>query len=194
MNQTLAYSDTSHEEASALAEVFAIPSKPDEALLEILPDLSRVVAHYFKSLDDREDMMQDLVAHILLKFNRFSGKSPFLNWCLRLTSNLCISKLRYKKMRRFLSFDTQVMSHPECPLGSPDNSLQDKEFQSITREAIESLKAKDRELILICDILQKSDREAADILSIKHSHLRVRKHRAHQKLKEELLKRGYTHD
>ncbi len=56
------------------------------------------------------------------------------------------------------------------------------------------LSAKDRELILLCDIMNKSDKEVASILGLSNANIRVKKHRAHAQLKNRLIRMGYQHE
>ncbi|MBF0198259.1 MAG: sigma-70 family RNA polymerase sigma factor [Planctomycetes bacterium] len=184
---------STEELAASVEQKTEIPNA-ETAILSVLPDLARVVAHYFKTEESREDMMQDLVAHLLLKFKQFNGSSPFLHWALRITSNLCISKLRFYRIRKFFSIETHVKAEPECSGMTPHDEVEKEELILLTRQAIDKLKSKDREIILLCDIMEKKDNEVASILSITHANLRVKKHRARSKLKDILVKSGYNHE
>lgn len=169
-------------------------TSPEQMILSVVPEISRVVAHYFKTEDSREDMLQDVLTHLMLKHHSFKGKSPFSHWALKITSNLCISKLRYQKLRKYVSLDTQLEVEQESLKPGQEEEVQANESKRILHECLNMLKSRQREILMLSDILQKSDEEVASILSISSTNVRVRRHRARQKLKEILITRGYSHE
>jgi RNA polymerase sigma-70 factor (ECF subfamily) len=166
----------------------------DDDLLPLVPELSRVIAHYFKSTDDREDALQGLLTHLLIKLPGYKYKSPLSHWALKITSNFCISRIRRNKLRNFFSIDALVNNDIESELNIPVDEMEKNEHISLVQNAIEVLPNKDREIILMCDIMSKEDTNVASILGITHSNLRVKKHRARNALKKQLIKMGYDHE
>lgn len=167
----------------------------DLAIVECIPAISNVVAHYFKTEHEREDALQDVLTQLVLKKDSFRGDKPFSHWALRISSRTCISKIRYSKIRHFFSIDHENAREVESEFPTPETSLQSNEHKQLLHQAIEKLKAKDRELILLCDIMGKSDAETQNILEIKSAGtFRVRKHRARDKLKQILNQLGYHHE
>lgn len=164
----------------------------EQIILETIPELAHVVAHYYKTEDSREDMMQDVVAHLMIKFDSFKGKSPFLHWALRITSNLCISKLRREKLRRFFSLDPEY--DVESNITSSEELITGEEQCSLLRDCIDDLKPREKEIIVLSDMMEKDDAEVASILGISAGNVRVRRHRARLHLKKILTARGYQHD
>lgn len=167
----------------------------DQAIVECIPSISNVVAHYFKTQVEREDALQDILTQLILKKSSFRGDRPFSHWALRISSRTCISRYRYQKIRKFFSIDHEKAQEVESNFSSPDSDLQESEHKALIHQAIEKLKPKDRELVLLCDIMRKNDQEAQEILNIKTSGaFRVRKHRAREKLKTILVQMGYQHE
>ena len=167
----------------------------DQVITECIPNISNVVAHYFKTQAEREDALQDILTQLILKKDSFRGEKPFSHWALRISSRTCISKIRYLKIRNFFSIDQKNAKEVESNFLSPEKELQSTEQKSLLHKAIEKLKARDRELILLCDIMEKSDTETQAILEIKSAGtFRVRKHRAREKLKMILTQMGYSHE
>ena len=166
----------------------------DEDILPLIPELSRVIAHYYKSLEDREETLQGLLTHLLIKLPGYKYKSPLSHWCLKIASNFCISKLRRAKIRHFFSLDAIEKNDIECEADKPLDEISRNEHTEMIQEAIEFLPIKEREIILMCDIMTKNDKDVASILNISHSNLRVRKHRARATLKNKLIAMGYQHE
>jgi len=171
------------------------PDALDQAIIECMPSISNVVAHYFKTIQEREDALQDILTQLVLKKNSFRGEKPFAHWALRISSRTCISKLRYAKLRSFFSIDHKNAIEIESTNPEPESALHKNESTQLVHRAIEMLNAKDRELILLCDIMGHNDTEAQTILDISTSGaFRVRKHRAREKLKTLLTQLGYSHE
>jgi RNA polymerase sigma-70 factor (ECF subfamily) len=167
----------------------------DQAIVECIPAISNVVAHYFKSEAEREDALQEVLTQLVLKKDSFRGDKPFSHWALRISSRTCISKIRYSRIRHFFSIDHENAREVESEFPTPESTLQTDESKQLLHQAIEKLKAKDRELILLCDIMGKNDTEVQTILDIKSAGtFRVRKHRAREKLKLILTQLGYQHE
>lgn len=167
----------------------------DHAIVDCIPSISNVVAHYFKTEAEREDALQDILTQLVLKKDSFRGDKPFSHWALRISSRTCISKIRYSKIRNFFSIDHENAREVQADIPTPEKELQVDEHKQLLHKAIEQLKAKDRELILLCDIMGKSDTETQTILDIKSAGtFRVRKHRAREKLKHILGQLGYQHE
>jgi len=175
------------------AEKMVAKPVTDEDILPIIPDLSRVIAHYFKSVDEREETLQGLLTHLLIKLPSYKYLSPLSHWSLKITTNYCISKLRRAKIIHFFSLDAIENNDVECEADKPLELLTKKEHINMVQKAIKTLPSKEREMILLCDIMSKNDKDVASILNISHSNLRVRKHRARATLKEKLIKMGYQH-
>jgi RNA polymerase sigma-70 factor, ECF subfamily len=166
----------------------------DKDIVPLVPDLSRVIAHYFKTIDEREEVLQGLLTHLLIKLPGYKYKSPLAHWALKIASNYCISHIRRAKIRHFFSLDAVVYNDIESNQNRPHEELTKNENIQLMQDAIEQMSAKDRELILLSEIMQKSDKEVASILNISHTNLRVKKHRSRTKLKEILIKMGYQHE
>jgi len=167
----------------------------DDAIVDCIPAISNVVAHYFKTQCEREDALQDILTQLVLKKDKFRGEKPFSHWALKISSRVCISKYRYSKIRKFFSIDHESAQEVEANTTHPESLIQSEEQNGLLHQAIEKLKPKDRELILLCDIMRKTDQESQAILEIKSSGtFRVRKHRAREKLKHILTSMGYEHE
>ena len=118
-----------------------------------------------------------------------------MHWALKISSRICISRYRYQKIRKFFSIDHDDAKEVVSNVADPEGITQEREHQNLIHKAIEKLKPKDRELILMSDIMRKSDSEVQEILSISSAGAyRVRKHRAREKLKVILTQMGYQHE
>lgn len=165
-------------------------SSDDDEILTVIPEISKVVAHYFYTTHDREEALQNCITHILLKKHLFRKDGSFLNWSLKLTSNHCISLKRKEKFRKFFSIFEE--EHTEPSYEHSEESENEERKQQL-HHAIEQLNTKERQLILMCDILHHKDQDVAEIIGITHTSLRVQKHRARKSLKQNLLRMGFNY-
>lgn len=165
----------------------------EELVVSSLPEVAKVVAHYFRDGHDREEMMQDIAYRLLFGFASFKGRSPFQHWALAVASRACISRLRrrniFAAVKRIVG--QRSGSGEAESVEDPADDIHRNETRRLVRESIEGLKPKDREILLLSDILGKDDGEVAAILGIGAANLRVKRHRARGRLKDILLRRGY---
>lgn len=165
----------------------------EASILECMPDMLNVVAHYFRDAHERDEMMQEAVTRLLEKSSSFRGESPFGHWALAVTSRLCLSRVRRDKIIRFIPFVRDMFEDHSVESETEVDVLR-REREKLLYDSLDTLRASDRELITLSDLAGKPDREVASILGISAGNLRVRRHRARQSLKAELLKRGYEHE
>lgn len=164
-----------------------------QQIVECLPELGRVVAHYFRNEHDREEAVNDIVVTLMEKGDSFRGDAPFSHWALAIASRSCISRLRREKLRRFFSLNGAEHEQYESE-DRTEKSAEREDTRRILYRALDELSGRDRELILLSDIMEKDDTELISILKIKAGALRVRRHRAREKLKVVLRRLGYEHD
>lgn len=165
----------------------------DDLIRSHVSHLSRVIAHYFKNVDECEETMQEVITHLLMKFPSYKQEKPFQHWALKITSNFCISKLRKNKIRRFFSLEPSHHQQQDKQQIQPIEKLHQKENQKMVHHAIDTLKPSDREVILLTSIMGHNDQEAASILGLRDVNFRVRKHRSLARLKKILIQMGYSH-
>ena len=147
---------------------------------------------------DAEDLVQEtfLTAFRYLKDFRFETK--FKNWLYRIATSACIKKRRKSKYapERELSLDEYAAENEFATTENvpdwaqvPLEQLLSEELSVMIQEAILSLPEKYRIVIILRDLEGFSTVEAAQILNLKESNVKVRLHRARLYLRDKL--KGY---
>jgi len=147
---------------------------------------------------DAEDIVQEtfLTAFRYLKDFRFETK--FKNWLYRIATSACIKKRRKSKYapERELSLEdyateseSATTEHVPDWAQIPLEQLLSEELSTILQRAILALPEKYRIVIILRDLEGFSTVEAAQILNLKESNVKVRLHRARLYLRDKL--KGY---
>lgn len=147
---------------------------------------------------DAEDLVQEtfLTAFRYLKDFRFETK--FKNWLYRIATSACIKKRRKSKYapERELSLEEHAAENQSATTDNvpdwaqvPLEQLLSEELSLIIQDAILSLPEKYRIVIILRDLEGFSTVEAAQILNLKESNVKVRLHRARLYLRDKL--KGY---
>jgi RNA polymerase sigma-70 factor (ECF subfamily) len=151
---------------------------------------------------DAEDMVQETFLNVFRYLGDFRYETKFKNWIYRIASSICIKKRRKSKFapERELSLEEFIPRDPQSvPTELPDwtrlplDHLLNEELTATIREAIGALPEKYRVVMLLRDIEGFNTEEAAQILSLTPSNVKVRLHRARLFLKEN-LKAYFDHD
>lgn len=75
----------------------------------------RLFAVCLRLVHDRElasDLTQDAFVKVIQNLDKYDGRSKLSTWLIRITMNICLSKLRSEKLRRHASLDA-----PASPAG-----------------------------------------------------------------------------
>ena len=150
---------------------------------------------------DAEDMVQETFINVFKYLKGFRYESKFKNWLYRIATSACIKKKRKSKYapERELSLDDFVPKHPaDQPTQLPDwavmplEKVLNDELAGQIKTAILDLPEKYRLVIVLRDVEGFSTEEAAQILNLTPSNIKVRLHRARLFVREQL--KGYFHD
>ena len=192
-----------------LAEVSAWPDEEivrrvleGEALLfEILmrrhnQRIYRAVRSILRDDSECEDTMQEAYVSAFTHLSQFAGRAKFSTWLTRIAVNEAIK--RYGMRGRFERLDAEgyegeddgamPVFHSSSP--SPEADASRHELSGLLEDAILALPLPYRAVVMLRDLEEMNTSEAAEALSLTESNVRVRLHRAHDLLREELLARA----
>ena len=167
---------------------------------------SELVARYEKKLynfglrmcgdtRDAEDMVQDTFLNVFKYLKSFRYETKLKNWLYRIATSACIKRRRKSKYapEQELSLDEFMPGDGEgIPREVPDwaniplDQLLDEELSKTVKSGIDSLPEKYRMILLLRDIEGFSTAEAAQILDLTESNVKVRLHRARLYLRDQL--------
>jgi RNA polymerase sigma-70 factor, ECF subfamily len=145
------------------------------------------VVHYANSMLHDQSAADDVVQETFIRVqkNLATVREPekIPAWVFRVAHNLCIDHLRAQASSRI-----ETGAEPDAvgaggDTGSVDTDIEHKEMSACVREKIEQLPENHRSIILLCDIMELSQQEIADILGIEVGAVKVRLHRARTKLR-----------
>jgi len=151
----------------------------------------KTASRFARSRAELEDLVQDLFIRIWKGLPTFRHVSPFEHWLMRVTVRGCYDFLRKNRKRRESEilaaelFDSSAADH-----GAEDASRSASEASEIVDILLAGLDAKDRTVITLLDLEEKSVREAADLTGWSESNIKVIAHRARKKMKVHFEKLG----
>jgi RNA polymerase sigma-70 factor (ECF subfamily) len=146
-------------------------------------------------VQDAEDMVQDTFLNVFKYLKGFRYETKLRNWIYRIATSACIKRRRKSKFapERELSLDEFMPGEGEGgPREIPDwanvplGQLLDEELAKTVKAGIDSLPEKYRMILLLRDIEGFSTAEAAQILDLTESNVKVRLHRARLYLRDRL--------
>ena len=148
---------------------------------------------FLRNEADAEDVAQEAFLKAFRSLASFRGDAKFGTWLVSITLNEARSRIRRRDAIKMESLD-----EPEDDQGHsspallrdwkeiPSEALERKEVRSFLQKAITSLPRIYREVFQLRDIEQLSVNEAAQVLGITVSSVKVRLHRARMMLQKNL--------
>jgi len=144
---------------------------------------------------DAEDMVQDTFLNVFKYLEGFRYETKFKNWLYRVATSACLKKKRRSKfaperelsLDEFLPADESAVS-VELPRWAslPLDHVLDEELGGVIRQALLDLPEKYRLVVVLRDVEGFSTQEAAEILELTPTNVKVRLHRARLFLREAL--------
>ena len=143
--------------------------------------VARLAQRLLGWVGDVEDVVQDVFLAVYEQSHKFRGDSELWPWLTAITVNKCRSRLRrhFLKLRWLRSAGDQL---PEF-VGADQGTLRD-ETSAKVRTAVGALPARDREVIVLYYLEDRTVIEISQLLGASENAVDVRLHRARKRLKE----------
>jgi len=137
---------------------------------------------------EAEDVTQEAWLRAFRELARFRGEARFSTWLTRIACHEAMA--RASKRRRLVPINGgdgggEPPEPPAETLG-PERDLQNRELQSLLREAVEDLPDPLRAVFCLREMELLSTEETADTLGLSVENVRVRLHRAKRSLRQTL--------
>jgi len=146
-----------------------------------------IALRYTPSREDAEEIAQDVFVKAYKSLSDFRGESKFSTWLYTITSTTCISFLRKKRLETNSLDDERVMEAADSlDSGMSANQVEQKSKVKMVNEAIKLLNPDDGKLITLFYKGEQSLEEIGQILGIESNTVKVKLHRARQRLKEKM--------
>ncbi|PLS02395.1 RNA polymerase sigma factor [Neobacillus cucumis] len=150
-------------------------------------DIYHFLVYYIGS-GDVEDLVQEVFIRAIKGFDTYQEKSSPKTWLFSIARHVGIDEIRKRKRLR----KKQIIGFrdEETDKETPEKILQLNEDNRLLYQAIQSLKANYRDVIILRGIKELSVSETASILNWDENKVRITYHRALktlQKVKEDFL-------
>ena len=192
--------------ASSEAVLIARLRARDAGALEILMErhasrVFRVAYGITRNEADAEEVVQDVFLSLFEKIGAFEERAALGTWLYRVTTNAALLRRRGKRLELEVSLEDQLPSFKDDGhragersflLGDWSASAEEEmlagEIHDHVRRAIDMLPPHYRAVVMLRDIEELSNEEAAEILGEPVSSIKSRLHRARMALREQLTR------
>lgn len=143
----------------------------------------KIASIYTKTIEDRNDLAQEIIYQLWKSFDTFKQKSILSTWMYRVAMNVAIYHLKIAK-RNILTvpLDEQFLDFHEV-----DNSEIEEKWQAF-KQHVDNLNLLDKGIVILY-LENKSHEEIAQIIGISTSNVGTKLSRIKEKLKQQILKR-----
>lgn len=142
--------------------------------------LYKIANAYCKNADDRQDLIQEIIAQLWQFFGKYDSRYKYSTWIYRIALNLAISFYRKESRRKEIS-NLILDSILYLPDISYDNETDFK--INLLKQFIDELKELDKALLLLY-LDEKSHKEIAEIMEISQTNVATRIGRIKDRLKQ----------
>lgn len=137
---------------------------------------------------DAEDIIQELLIKIWNRIDQYHEIENKEAWCMTVTRNLAIDKIRSRKTSVHDIADYSFLSDSDA---TPDKKLEDDDRMKSILALVNDLPEKQRLIVYLRDVEGYSYKEIAEITDNTLDFIKVSLHRARKTLKDALLKRNF---
>ena len=152
-----------------------------------------LIRHILQDEADVEDALQDTLLQAFCNRDQLRTLESLRPWLIQIGINQAHRKLRYKA-RRLARYsidqrgDDQEFFAKETPdpRESPSELLQRREVRTLIKQKLAKLPARERDVLVLCDLEEASADAAAKLLGVSKARVRTTLQRARAKLREDL--------
>jgi len=104
--------------------------------------------HMLGAVEEAEDLRQDTFVKVYGKAAQYEAQGLFKSWLFRIAGNLARSRLRRRKVLRWVQFETSAHDTPAADEGALAH-LEEVEVKSKVRSAVAALPLRQREALVL---------------------------------------------
>ena len=169
------------------AELVHLTIGGDETAFAVLASRYRgrafaTASRFARGKHELEDLSQEIFLKVWKGLASFRADAPFEHWFMTISVRTCYDFLRKNRKRRdneFLTDDTTDYT----PQGEASRVQEQRESWEIVQRLLEKLNEKDRTVIILLELEERSVKEIASLTGWSESNVKVRAHRARKKMK-----------
>lgn len=176
-----------------------------EKFREIVERYQRLVGHIvFRLITnpiEREEIMQEVFVKAYQNLPKFEFKSKFSTWLSKIAYHTCLNHLKKHKVPLFEAFqnigneksgeeqEASLLARVAASDSTPEESLLQKNLQSIVLKEIEALPIPYRLIVTLYHLENFSYKEIAQVTGFPEGTVKSYLHRARAYLKQQLLRK-----
>lgn len=171
--------------------------KGDQRAFAELVDLykDKIFHLAYRMLSNRhesEDVVQDTFLRVYKNLDRYDENQKFSTWIYRIATNLCVDRLRKRKPTYSLDAEMNdkegIDGYAMIPSDdrTPETEFMLTETQVMIRQAIESLPAKYKTVMILRYLQELSLQEISDVLGMPITTIKTRVHRGREFMRKKL--------
>jgi RNA polymerase sigma-70 factor (ECF subfamily) len=104
--------------------------------------------HMLGSVEDAEDLLQDTFVQVFRKAGSYRPAGLFKSWLFKIAGNLARSRLRRRKVLKWVRFDP-VFHEPEDSGRGPDETLERDQQAAAVNRALDRLPARQKQALVL---------------------------------------------
>lgn len=168
----------------------------DLALFELLmrrhnQRVYRAIRSILRDDAECEDVMQDAYVRAYEHLGQFEGRAQFSTWLTRIAVNEALKRLAGRGRTETLDWgrldgEDDTMMEPASGAPSPEANASRNELGGVLEDAILALPAGYRAVLMLRELEGMSTAETAQALGLTEANVKVRLHRAHALLRNQL--------
>ena len=161
------------------------PSAYDELVRKYQDRLYNALVHFLGDAPAAEDLAQEAFLKAYLRLADFRGDSQFYTWLYAIARNLSVSRQRQVARRgRVGSLDSEGAPQVVSSQGDPIGDAMSRDRDMLVQEALQSLDADSRWIVVLRDIDGRDYAEIAEAAGIPVGTVKSRIHRARMQLRQ----------
>lgn len=151
------------------------------------PRVFALARRYARREDEVEDIVQTVFLKAYSKLSSYKGTAPFEHWLMRTATYTCYDFLR--KHQRNREWNATDLSDEENDwfenMGEESSAHTDHAAaRALVDKLLDELKPEERHIITLLELERKSIREIADLTGLSESNVKVKAHRARDKMRK----------
>lgn len=162
------------------------------ALAELYDQHAGALLAFARRLVGDPDAAQDLVHEVFMGAPRalagYQGQASVRTFLTSVAINHARHHLRSASRRR--AAGERMAREPEPEAGTPEQDAQRARLASALNSALDTLPMEQRVAFVLCEVEERTSREAAEIVGVPEATMRTRLFHGKRKLREELERRG----
>jgi RNA polymerase sigma-70 factor (ECF subfamily) len=163
----------------------------ERAALEHKDRVHGYAAMMLRDPEEARDVAQEALVRLWQNWHKVD-EAGRRTWLLRTTHNLCIDRLRKRKVRAEVGAPDDVLALQADVTPGPAQRAEAGEAGRAIHAALARLSAQDRAVLVLREVQGLAYDEIAGALDVPMGTLKARLHRARERLREQLVRAGVT--